>query len=376
MKKILILYTSHTIGHKTIAENIGYHLEKAGYEVKLVDALEAEKTRGISVFLKLHTFIYKYAPIVWRWVYLWGHIPVMPFLKFMARFHSDKIRKVIEDYKPGMVISTQISPSGIVSYLKSKGIYRGLFGITFSDFHFHAAWTYPNADFYLANLPEQKEEMVARGIPEKKIFISGITVKPKPEVDTAAVRRKMNLTEGSKVVLVGSGSLGVRLPTDLVDLLQNEVHLALRERGIDCHAIIVCGRNEELYNELKSKVHDQRFHILGFHEPMSELYAIADIFVSKPGGLSTIEALQWNLPIFVTHLLPGQEELNLEYLEKKNLVIPLYVKPERTWAGEIVEELVSGSFRASLKNNPGNISLAAASNGDPVIKAVEAMFHE
>jgi hypothetical protein len=36
-KKILILYTAIGQGHKTIAENIGFYLEQAGYEVVLHD---------------------------------------------------------------------------------------------------------------------------------------------------------------------------------------------------------------------------------------------------------------------------------------------------------------------------------------------------
>ncbi len=41
-RKIIILYTSIGLGHKYIALNIGYHLEKAGFEVKYHDVLELQ----------------------------------------------------------------------------------------------------------------------------------------------------------------------------------------------------------------------------------------------------------------------------------------------------------------------------------------------
>ena len=40
MKKILILYNSIGWGHKSIAENIGFYLEREGFEVRLADILE------------------------------------------------------------------------------------------------------------------------------------------------------------------------------------------------------------------------------------------------------------------------------------------------------------------------------------------------
>lgn len=374
-KKVLILYTSHTLGHKTVAENIGYHLAAAGYQVELFDALETEKSSSISGFLAVHTFINKYVPFIWRWMYLTGYMFVVPVLKFMARFHSSRILALIDRLKPDMVITTQISPSGAVSYLKHKGLFVGKFGIAFSDFHLHPSWIYPNADFYLANTEEQKQAMIALGVTSDKIFVTGITVKPKQDVNTEEIRQKFNIPKESKVILVSSGSLGIRLPENIIDILRDEVHLAIREQGKVVHTIIICGNNNELYKDLSKENTDEDFHILGFHSPMSELYAIADVYITKAGGLSVIESLQWNLPLIVTHILPGQEELNVQYLSSAQLVTPLYVKPKRMWAGLIIEELLSGKLRAELSKNSKAAKMLELSSGKPVIMAIEQEFH-
>ena len=42
-KKILILYTSVGLGHKTLAENIGWQLQQEGMEVKLADIGKVQK---------------------------------------------------------------------------------------------------------------------------------------------------------------------------------------------------------------------------------------------------------------------------------------------------------------------------------------------
>ncbi len=78
-----------------------------------------------------------------------------------------------------------------------------------------------------------------------------------------------------------------------------------------------------------------------------KLYSIADIFVGKPGGLSTAESLRWNLPLLITYTLPGQEEKNLQYLQLRHLVIP---RPGAL-ADAVKQELETGNFRESLKKN-------------------------
>jgi processive 1,2-diacylglycerol beta-glucosyltransferase len=94
--------------------------------------------------------------------------------------------------------------------------------------------------------------------------------------------------------------------------------------------------------------------VLGFYDQMPKLYTIADIFISKPGGLSTAEALYYRLPILVTHWLPGQEELNIHYLLSKGLImssIQRQMNPA-TIIRATVEEVRSQNFRKMLSANP------------------------
>ena len=76
--------------------------------------------------------------------------------------------------------------------------------------------------------------------------------------------------------------------------------------------------NPEIERLLK-KFSSPNFSVFGFYTPLSELYSIADIFLTKPGGLSVMESLQWNLPMIITSMLPGQEELNMQFLLKNNI---------------------------------------------------------
>jgi hypothetical protein len=73
---------------------------------------------------------------------------------------------------------------------------------------------------------------------------------------------------------------------------------------------------------------------------MSDLYQIADVFMTKPGGLSVAEAGQFGLPLVVTHTLPGQEDLNLAYLATGGYVSSLVHVPRDLWADKVAALLM------------------------------------
>ena len=49
--------------------------------------------------------------------------------------------------------------------------------------------------------------------------------------------------------------------------------------------------------------------------------SISDLVVSKPGGMTTSESLASGLPMIIINPIPGQEEENAEFLEKKEVGI-------------------------------------------------------
>jgi len=47
---------------------------------------------------------------------------------------------------------------------------------------------------------------------------------------------------------------------------------------------------------------------------MHELMTIADLLITKPGGLTTSEALALGRPLFILNPIPGQEAANSDFL--------------------------------------------------------------
>jgi processive 1,2-diacylglycerol beta-glucosyltransferase len=363
MKKILILYTSVGLGHKSIAENIADRLRSAGFEVKLEDILQVQKGWLVSVGKFLHHVINFYLPFLWSFLYQSDSFTDWS-LKFRTRVAANNMlntQMILDSFEPDAVIATQTTASAVVSALKSAGKYKNLFGIAFSDYHLHRYWLYDNSDFYLANIPEQKTEMVRLGIAPEKIFVCGMSLPEKKQNDPATVREKFGFSSQDKVVLVGGGSLGYGLDSDIVFSLSAQSSIKV---------IVVCGKNQKIFSKLTDFFAGQsNVTVLGFYQPMEDLYALADIFITKPGGLSVAEAVSWQLPILVSHFLPGQEELNYEYLQDKAIVMPEPIN----LAAAAQEELESGAFRQSLgKNRMAQIVM----RGEILVeKVMESLLH-
>src|SRR4029453_12291671 len=80
--------------------------------------------------------------------------------------------------------------------------------------------------------------------------------------------------------------------------------------------IVVAGRNEKVKKQLESIEVPARHRakIIGFTDQMDELMACADVVVSKPGGLTTSEALARGCAMAIVNPIPGQESRNSDYL--------------------------------------------------------------
>jgi hypothetical protein len=128
MKKILILYTSVGLGHKSIAENIADRLRSAGFEVKLEDILQVQKGWLVSVGKFLHHVINFYLPFLWSFLYQSDSFTDWS-LKFRTRVAANNMlntQMILDSFEPDAVIATQTTASAVMSALKSAGKYKNL----------------------------------------------------------------------------------------------------------------------------------------------------------------------------------------------------------------------------------------------------------
>ena len=86
--------------------------------------------------------------------------------------------------------------------------------------------------------------------------------------------------------------------------------IASKIPGVD----LVCGNNAKLKKRIDKMDAKHPIYNYGFTDKVSLLMDAADCIVSKPGGLTSSEALAKGLPMIIANPIPGQEDRNVEFL--------------------------------------------------------------
>jgi len=177
-----------------------------------------------------------------------------------------------------------------------------------TDFDAHALWMDACVDLYCVAADATKARLVARGVPEENVVVTGIPISPKftrrPAMRTA--RGVLGLQTDLPVVLVLSGGFGMGGVADTVAVLDGA--------SKPFQIIVVCGRNEKLRAELATRTYTHPTRVLGFVSNMHELMAAANLIVTKAGGLTVSEALAMCKPLVIVNPIPGQESANCDFL--------------------------------------------------------------
>jgi len=216
---------------------------------------------------------------------------------------------MVRGFDPDAVISTHFLPAQVFAPSRRKGRDAFCFGLVVTDFDVHAYWVQPSVDRLCVATEELKFVLAARGVPAERITVTGIPISGAFSAphDRTVLRASLGLTEDRPVVLVMGGGHGV-------GSLEETVRTALSCGPADVLAI--AGRNDELKAALEKLAAPSgtRLHVFGFVTRIAELMAVADVAVTKSGGLTTSECLAMGLPMVVRDPIPGQEERNADFL--------------------------------------------------------------
>ncbi len=235
----------------------------------------------------------------------------------LDRLNTRPLVRAVKDFGPDVVCHTHFLPAGIVAHEKRKGRITAPHAVVVTDFDVHRWWLCPGVDRYFVAREDNRVHLEALGEPRERIRITGIPVDPAfaDSPDVPALRKKHGVSAELPLLLVLCGGFGVGPIDDLVGSLWRSLRRA--------QMVIITGRNEELRHRLSPLAENAPIptRVLGFTTEMHEWMSIADLAVSKPGGLTTSEALARGLPMVVANPIPGQETRNATMLYEEGAAL-------------------------------------------------------
>lgn len=266
-----------------------------------------------------------------------------------------KMLNLLQKEKPSVVVSTYPFTSSIISKLKEYGLTNIPLVTVITDHTHHSSWLHPNTDQYIVGSNDIKEKLIHLGIPNEIIACTGIPIRKRflENRNRKELFNKYRLNPNTPTVLIMGGGEGL-IGKGLLNSRE------LEEFPIRLQLIILCGHNEKLRQQLKSELSfsKHRIKVLGYIDSVDELMAISNIIVTKPGGVTTSEALAMELPMLLYKPLPGQEVDNAEYLI--NAGVAIKANDSSSLFLQLSRMLENPGILAKMKENAGMIQTKKA----------------
>ncbi|MCD5390786.1 hypothetical protein LR007_02855 [candidate division NPL-UPA2 bacterium] len=342
IRRVLLLYMFENSGHQLASIAIEKALKDLDPQVEtlIVNSLDYINPRLDRVVSNVYLSMLRRTPRIWD--YLYDNPKVVRgtngTTRVINRLSSVRMERLIDSFSPDTIVCTQAFPCGVMAtYKERRRVNIPLIGVV-TDYMAHAYWLYEGVNLYAVPSEVSREDLVERGIEERRIRVTGIPIHPKfrQEQDRNELREKLNLSPCLPTILIMGGGQGFGPLRETIRCLDE----------LDCRfqMVVVSGMNKALEKRLrKEKVRMKKpIHVFGYAGNVDELMEASDIIITKPGGMTTAEALAKGLAMVILCPLPGQEERNGHFLTGRGIA---QRADDAVEAAQIVSDLLRDSAK-------------------------------
>lgn len=310
MPRVLFVTTKIGFGHERVSNTLASAIKKMlpDCTAKTVTYFDFFPPRFQRLINAIYIYGLRWFPKVFAYIYLAQKRYKGGGVEFWFRFFGKKYAEIIKTYAPSLIVITQGLACQWLGRLKKKGLVNCPLAAIITDFVVHPFWIHPEVNFYIVATESMKDDLVSRGISRSRVTASGIPIDQMFNVTYNADKEK------SAVLIMGGGwGLG-KMDSILTIIDSMELPLQL---------LVVTGRNRGLYRRLKKKKFNKPIRIYGLVDNVSELMSESRIIITKAGGVTVSELLASGLPAILWDIIPGQEEINADYLVRAGVAIKI-----------------------------------------------------
>jgi processive 1,2-diacylglycerol beta-glucosyltransferase len=240
----------------------------------------------------------------------------------VERLSTRPLMKEIAAFAPDAVICTHFLPAELLARKTGRGHFSTPVWVQVTDFDLHGMWVQPEVAGYFAANDEVKFRLQSRGIAPERVRVTGIPIMPQfsQKPDRAACAKELGASPSKCTVLLMGGGAGVG---GLDEVAERLLAIGGADAISDFQLIVLAGKNQKTLaalTELSAK-HPGRLFPQGLTNKVERIMACADVIITKPGGLTTSEALACGLPMIIHSPIPGQEEHNADYLMEEGVAL-------------------------------------------------------
>ena len=227
-----------------------------------------------------------------------------------------KLKKYFKEFNPDVIVCTHIFSAEVVNVMKKNGQLDAVIIGIITDYTIHPFWQDVGSIDYFVTASELLTcQAVKKGIPKEKILPLGIPIRSKFSQKTGKTesREKLGIRTDIFTILLMGGSMGYGNLSDYISQIDR--------LDYEFQILAVCGNNVHARRRIEGMKTRKKVYVYGFVNNVDLMMDASDCIVTKPGGLTTSEALAKNLPILMINPIPGQEERNVEFMLNNGLAV-------------------------------------------------------
>jgi processive 1,2-diacylglycerol beta-glucosyltransferase len=328
--RVLVLSGSAGHGHVRAGEAVADALRTAhpALETAHRDALELVDRWYARAYRWTYLRLVDRHPLLWRWVYGTTDRGDSAVARFLTRRAGRGLLDLVARWKPHAVVCTHfLAPELLGPRIAAGRLATRLF-VVVTDHDIHRAWYAPGVAGWFVASEVVKARLVLRyRVPPDRIRVTGIPVRAEFAVrrDPRPVRMALGLDPSRPAVLFLTAGFAA-----------GDISRAIEGLWVDrpdAQILAVCGKNERLRRRVEALPRPAGAWLKaeGFVERVWDRMAVADVVVSKSGGITTAECLAMGRPLVVSASIPGQEERNADALLEAGAAVKALTPEEVRW---------------------------------------------
>lgn len=300
--RIAIVSMSTGSGHVRAAKAIELYIKTyTGHAVMHVDA--ADYIHPILKFfhIQIYGFLSEYIPKLWGFFYkITNRKSSRSIIKInnsLQNYLAKKLHKKIKEFKPDIIICTYFGSAQLMEPLSTKNQIPTYLVLT--DYEAHALFVMDHVSGYFVPTEEVRQELSRYGAEKNKIHVSGIPIDSVfyEQKNQAELRVAHNIAPTNTILLIIAKNYRTKTVKQILKQLKN----------IPGVSILIIGKQLDIKGSKQVKN-------IGWTKNIEEYLRVADVVITKSGGLTSTECMTLGKYMIIFGPIPGQEEANADYI--------------------------------------------------------------
>ena len=320
--RVLILSITAGEGHNSCAKAIKEIYDICEEPANIADGLDFV-SHALKKFIAFsHIVLYRHFPAVFNFGYTQSEKKPHLFRKGSLVYKIllkgvKRLKDYIEQGDYDTVICTHPFAAIMVTEVVKQYNLRLKTAFVATDFTCSPSTKESDVDYYFIPHKSLISDFRTSTITPEKIIATGIPIRQSfySINDKELAKTELGIDPSHRHIVMMCGSMGcgplASLACRVSEKLNDQTDLT-----------IICGTNKKLRRRLqRSLCGKPRVHVIGFTNNMSQLLDSADLFLTKPGGISTSEAVAKCTPMLFVNTVGACESYNLAHFLKYNVAV-------------------------------------------------------